>query len=86
MKHHIVGYQPLIDSRPIRNGRPVLEKNSLSPVHHMVMYECAEDLDKQMWNDWAESDGEFGPMRPREWASCVTPIAAWAMGSKGLYF
>ncbi|XP_011550979.3 MOXD1 homolog 1 [Plutella xylostella] len=83
MKHHIVGYQPLIDSRPIRNGRPVLEKNSLSPVHHMVMYECAEDLDKQMWNDWAESDGEFGPMRPREWASCVTPIAAWAMGSKG---
>ncbi|XP_049876022.1 MOXD1 homolog 1-like [Pectinophora gossypiella] len=82
-KHHIVGYQPLIDSRPIRNGRPVVEKNSLSPVHHMVLYECAEDPDKNMWNEWADGDGFFGPNKPSEWAACVTPIAAWAMGSKG---
>ncbi|XP_026495607.2 MOXD1 homolog 1-like [Vanessa tameamea] len=82
-KHHIVGYQPLIDSRPIRNGKPVQEKNSLSPVHHMVLYECAEDHDKRQWNEWSESSGFFGPARPGELATCVTPIAAWAMGSKG---
>ncbi|KAI5638046.1 DOMON domain-containing protein [Phthorimaea operculella] len=82
-KHHIVGYQPLIDSRPIRNGRPVLEKNSQSPVHHMVLYECAEDPDKGLWNEWAKGDGVFGPNKPSEWAACVTPIAAWAIGSKG---
>lgn len=84
-KHHIVGYHPLIDSRPIKNGRAVLEK-SASPVHHMVLYECADDPDKQLWNDWSDGDGFFGPNRPREWASCVTPIAAWAMGSKGEIF
>lgn len=86
-KHHIIGYEPLIDSRPIRNGRPVQEKNSLSPVHHMVLYECAEDHDKRQWNEWAESDndGFFGPSRPGELATCVTPIAAWAMGSKGKF-
>ncbi|XP_045500317.1 MOXD1 homolog 1-like [Colias croceus] len=82
-KHHIVGYQPLIDSRPIRNGKPVIEKDSLSPVHHMVLYECAEDHDKRLWSEWAEGEGFFGPSRPGELATCVTPIAAWAMGSKG---
>lgn len=82
-KHHIIGYQPLIDSRPIRNGVPVLEKNSLSPVHHMVLYECTEDEDKHLWNSWAESQGFFGPNRPSALATCATPIAAWAMGSKG---
>ncbi|KAL0821651.1 hypothetical protein ABMA28_005092 [Loxostege sticticalis] len=84
-KHHIVGYQPIIDSRPIKNKVPVVEKDSLSPVHHMVLYECAEDPDKQLWNDWAEGDGFFGPNRPSQWATCVTPIAAWAIGSKGEY-
>ncbi|KAJ0174720.1 hypothetical protein K1T71_009828 [Dendrolimus kikuchii] len=82
-KHHIIGYQPLIDSRPIRNGVPVLEKNSLSPVHHMVLYECTEDEDKHLWNSWAEGEGFFGPNRPSALATCATPIAAWAMGSKG---
>ncbi|VVC90355.1 unnamed protein product [Leptidea sinapis] len=82
-KHHIVGYQPLIDSKPIRNGRPVAEKDSLSPVHHMVLYECAGDQDKRLWNEWSEGEGFFGPSRPGELATCVTPIAAWAMGSKG---
>lgn len=81
-KHHIVGYQPLIDSRPIRNGRPIVQQNTASPVHHMVLYECAEDPDKQ-WNEWAEGDGSFGPKKPSEWSACVTPIAAWAVGSKG---
>lgn len=84
-KHHIVGYEPLIDSRPIRNGKPVVEKNSLSPVHHMVLYECAEDHDKRQWNEWSDTEGFFGPNRPGELAACVTPIAAWAMGSKGTY-
>ncbi|XP_034834330.1 MOXD1 homolog 1-like [Maniola hyperantus] len=82
-KHHIVGYEPLIDSRPIRSGKPVVEKNSLSPVHHMVLYECAEDHDKRQWSEWAEGEGFYGPYRPGEWSTCVTPIAAWAMGSKG---
>ena len=84
-KHHIIGYEPLIDSRPIKDGKPVQEKNSLSPVHHMVLYECAEDHDKRQWNEWAQNsnDGFFGPNRPAELATCVTPIAAWAMGSKG---
>ncbi|XP_060804864.1 MOXD1 homolog 1 [Amyelois transitella] len=81
-KHHIVGYQPLIDSKPIRDGKPVNEKIS-SPVHHMVLYECADDPDTYTWNVWAQDNGSFGPNRPIEWAICATPIAAWAMGSKG---
>ncbi|RVE51429.1 hypothetical protein evm_003984 [Chilo suppressalis] len=83
-KHHIVGYQPIIDSKPIKNNR-LYEKDSYSPVHHMVLYECADDPDKQLWNEWAEGDGFFGPNRPSQWATCVTPIAAWAIGSKGEY-
>lgn len=49
----------------------------------MVLYECAEDPDQQQWNEWAEGDGFFGPNRPSQWATCVTPIAAWAIGSIG---
>lgn len=82
-KHHIVGYEPLIDSRPIRNNIPVQEPNSMSPVHHMVLYECAEDDDKHLWNGWAEGEGYFGPNRPSAWATCATPLAAWAIGSQG---
>ncbi|KAG6448889.1 MOXD1 homolog 1 [Manduca sexta] len=82
-KHHIVGYQPIIDSRPIRDGKPVVEKDSLSPVHHMVLYECAEDEDKHLWNNWADTEGYYGPTRPSGWATCARPIAAWAIGSKG---
>ncbi|XP_013180153.1 PREDICTED: MOXD1 homolog 1-like [Papilio xuthus] len=82
-KHHMVGYEPIIDSRPIKNGRPMLEKNSLSPVHHMVLYECAEDPDDYAWNEWSKGDGYYGPNKPSEWAICATPVAAWAMGSKG---
>lgn len=82
-KHHMVGYEPIIDSRPIKNGRPVLEKNSLPPVHHMVLYECAEDPDDYAWNEWSKGDGYYGPNKPSEWAICATPVAAWAMGSKG---
>ncbi|CAH2092791.1 unnamed protein product [Euphydryas editha] len=82
-KHHIVGYQPIIDSKPNTKDKTILEKNTHSPVHHMVLYECAEDNDNLQWNEWSESAGFFGPARPGELATCVTPIAAWAKGSKG---
>ncbi|GBP39913.1 MOXD1 homolog 1 [Eumeta japonica] len=82
-KHHIVGYRPMLDSRPIRNGRPAVVKDATSPVHHMVLYECVDDGDRMSWNEWSESPGAYGPARPKEWASCTTPVAAWAMGSKG---
>lgn len=85
-KHHIVGYEPLIDSRPIRNNIPVVDPTSQSPVHHMVLYECAEDDDKHLWNTWSEGDGYFGPNRPSAWATCATPIAAWAIGSQGMSY
>ncbi|XP_045451194.1 MOXD1 homolog 1-like [Melitaea cinxia] len=82
-KHHIVGYQPIIDSKPNTKDKTILERNTHSPVHHMVLYECVEDHDKTQWNEWSESEGFFGPARPGELATCVTPIAAWAKGSKG---
>lgn len=82
-KHHIVGYEPLIDSRPLKNDVPVHVPNSQSPVHHMVLYECAEDEDKHLWNSWTQGAGYFGPNRPSAWATCATPIAAWAIGSQG---
>lgn len=82
-KHHIIGYEPLIDSRPIKNGRPVIEKDAASPVHHMVLYECATDDDEHTWDEWAIGEGYYGPKRPSIWATCATPIAAWAKGSKG---
>lgn len=85
-KHHIIGYEPIIDSRALLGGRPVAGSNS--PVRHMLLFECAEepDADRQVWSEWAESKGYFGPDMPREWASCITPIAAWAAGSKGEFF
>lgn len=57
----------------------------MSPVHHMVLYECAEDDDKHLWNGWAEGEGYFGPNRPSAWATCATPLAAWAIGSQGVW-
>lgn len=46
-KHHIVGYEPIIDSHPIKEGVPVTD-NSESPVHHMVLYECEVQEDDQV--------------------------------------
>ncbi|KOB69177.1 MOXD1-like protein, partial [Operophtera brumata] len=45
-KHHIVGYEPIIDSYPIKNGVPVTDSSD-SPVHHMVLYECEVQDDEQ---------------------------------------
>lgn len=68
-KHHIVGYRPMGKSGAAR---------------HAVLYECAAEVGVDgQWDRWASSDGFFAADMPREWSYCISPVAAWAIGSKG---
>ncbi|KAJ8966604.1 hypothetical protein NQ314_003434 [Rhamnusium bicolor] len=64
------------------------EKHS-TMVHHMIMHEC--ELDKNanvlIWDNFAKEEGRmcYSDMPP-EWEKCLTPLVAWAVGSKGEYF
>ncbi|XP_074030668.1 MOXD1 homolog 1 isoform X1 [Leptinotarsa decemlineata] len=76
-KHHIVGFEPLI-------GR-----NHSGMVHHMIMHEC--DLDDSddvaVWDAFSKEGGRlcYANMPPL-WDKCLTPLVAWAVGSKGENF
>ncbi|KAJ8981753.1 hypothetical protein NQ317_004933, partial [Molorchus minor] len=76
-KHHIVGFEPVIGY-----------KHSLM-VHHMIMHECelGKNGNTPMWDNFAKEPGRlcYSDM-PIEWEKCLTPIVAWAVGSKGEYF
>lgn len=71
-KHHIVGYQPSGQSGTAR---------------HAVLYECAAEAgaDGGRWDNWSNGEGFLTFDMPREWSSCISPVAAWAIGSKGTY-
>ncbi|XP_050703630.1 MOXD1 homolog 1-like [Eriocheir sinensis] len=68
---HIIGFEPLIT------------KDNLAYVHHMVLYNCIgspSHLDK-----WAQHDGVqcYTSNMPPSWYSCTTTYIAWAVGSEG---
>lgn len=76
-KHHIIGYEPIVG-----------EKHQ-SMVHHMIMHECELDGNSngQIWENYAREEGGracYTDM-PIEWEKCLTPLVAWAIGSKGIY-
>ncbi|KAF5270747.1 hypothetical protein FQA39_LY01485 [Lamprigera yunnana] len=75
-KHHIIGYEPIIGN------------NHTTFVHHMILHECeikynVPNLKK--WEEFAKNSGRpcYGPEMPIEWEICLTPLVAWAIGSKG---
>lgn len=76
-KHHIISFEPLIG------------KNHTKLVHHMLLHECKFDDTPNLkkWEAYARENG-----RPCyedtaiDWEKCMTPVVAWAVGSKGEEF
>lgn len=61
-----------------------------SMVHHMTLFECSSlsypGSDPATWDVWVKSNGgvcNSNLLTPRDWESCITPIASWAIGSAG---
>ncbi|KDR14580.1 MOXD1-like protein 1 [Zootermopsis nevadensis] len=76
-KHHIIGYEP------------VLQPGNERYIHHMLLYECVAphhfaSLDS-MFQKYVEHPGEscYSSAMPTEWDQCMTAIVAWAIGSQG---
>ncbi|XP_064097931.1 MOXD1 homolog 1-like isoform X2 [Macrobrachium nipponense] len=71
-KAHIIGFVPLV------------QKENIEHVHHIVFYEChlpeSEDMD-----EWLEVDGVqcYSKNMPPSWKYCKVPLLAWAVGSEG---
>ncbi|XP_028151667.2 MOXD1 homolog 1 [Diabrotica virgifera virgifera] len=76
-KHHIVGFEPIIG-----------DKHS-NLVHHMVMHECELDVneDVAIWEQFSKEKGKPCYSNTASlWDKCLTPLVAWAIGSKGENF
>ncbi|XP_056643238.1 MOXD1 homolog 1 [Diorhabda sublineata] len=76
-KHHIVGFEPNIG------------KNHSKMIHHMVMHECEldEEEDIELWETFSRDKGKSCYSNiPSLWDKCLTPLVAWAVGSKGENF
>lgn len=68
---------------------------SSSVVHHMTLFECSSAAtyptgaaDTLIWDVWVKSNGAVcnsNLLTPRDWDSCITPIASWAIGSTGQF-
>ncbi|XP_066153035.1 MOXD1 homolog 1 [Euwallacea fornicatus] len=76
-KHHITGFEPIVGT------------NHSNMVHHMIMHECelGEGANMDIWEKFAKDEGQlcYSDM-PMEWEKCLTPLVAWAIGSKGENF
>ncbi|XP_076272907.1 MOXD1 homolog 1 [Rhynchophorus ferrugineus] len=73
-KHHITGFEPLIG------------KKHGNMVHHMIMHECdlPDNSNISLWEKYAAEEGQLCyDSMPPAWEKCLTPIVAWAIGSKG---
>ncbi|KAL1497332.1 hypothetical protein ABEB36_008314 [Hypothenemus hampei] len=76
-KHHIIGYEPIIGP------------NHTTMLHHMIMHECelGEGANMAVWERYAKEEGRLCYTNmPLEWEKCLTPLVAWAIGSKGENF
>lgn len=73
-KHHIIGFEPIIGA------------NHTTLVHHMLLHECKlePNVDLQKWDTFSKASGKacYSDM-PVDWEKCLSPIVAWAVGSKG---
>ncbi|VEN34259.1 unnamed protein product [Callosobruchus maculatus] len=79
-KHHIVGFEPIL---------PDKRSSGAYAAHHMIVHECQLDDDEDImaWEEYANEKGRqcFVDM-PAKWERCLTPLVAWAIGSKGENF
>ncbi|XP_039286537.1 MOXD1 homolog 1-like [Nilaparvata lugens] len=71
-KHHMIGYEP------------ILSAGSGSLVHHMLLYECV-GAHLEMYTRHEGSTCYVRNM-PTDWDSCLSPVVAWAIGSKGEFY
>ncbi|XP_059608084.1 MOXD1 homolog 1 [Phlebotomus argentipes] len=82
-KHHIIGYEALLTK----------ESSTKKPlVHHMTLFECSTSSypgsDPHSWDVWVKSSGAVcnsNLLTPRDWDSCITPVAVWAVGASGQF-
>ncbi|CAD6217159.1 GSCOCG00004699001-RA-CDS, partial [Cotesia congregata] len=70
-KHHMIGYEPLID------------KGNEDLVHHIILYECASTSPTLKEHARIVGTACYTSIMPREWDSCIQPIVVWTRGSKG---
>lgn len=73
-EHHIVGFEPIIGY------------DHENMVHHMIMHECELNGSDNIaiWEKFSEEKGRLCYTNmPPEWEKCLTPLVAWAVGSKG---
>lgn len=82
-KHHIIGYEALL-TRERSTDQPL--------VHHMSLFECSTKSypgsDPASWDVWVKSSGAVcnsNLLTPRDWDSCITPVAVWSIGSSGQF-
>ncbi|XP_055379541.1 MOXD1 homolog 1 [Condylostylus longicornis] len=82
-KHHIIGYEPLL-TKEINTKKPL--------VHHMILFECStssySNSNSASWDVWVKSNGSVcnsNLVTPRDWDSCITPVAVWSIGSTGQF-
>lgn len=59
-------------------------------VHHMTLFECSMSSypgpDSSSWDVWVKSNGAVcnsNLLTPRDWDSCINPVAVWAIGATG---
>uniref|UniRef100_A0A453Z062 DOMON domain-containing protein n=1 Tax=Anopheles gambiae TaxID=7165 RepID=A0A453Z062_ANOGA len=82
-KHHIIGYEALLTK----------ESSTKQPlVHHMTLFECSTNSypgsDPNSWDVWVKSSGAVcnsNLLTPRDWDSCITPVATWGVGASGQF-
>lgn len=76
---------PLIGAFNYRSTRKPL-------VHHMTLFECSMSSypgpDSSSWDVWVKSNGAVcnsNLLTPRDWDSCINPVAVWAIGATGQF-
>uniref|UniRef100_T1GDH3 Copper type II ascorbate-dependent monooxygenase N-terminal domain-containing protein n=1 Tax=Megaselia scalaris TaxID=36166 RepID=T1GDH3_MEGSC len=58
----------------------------------MTLYECSPNSyfgsDSSSWDVWVKSNGAIcnsNLLTPRDWDSCITPVASWSIGASGQF-
>ena len=64
---------------------PLIATDSLTLVHHMLLYECHLENSSSYFEPWLLHTGAqcYTPNMPLSWMACSTPLITWAVGSEG---
>ena len=71
-----------IDSLCVLQVEPLIEKANLGLVHHVVLFGCYDDVDREHHFNKSETgfDCYDNPNMPPDMAGCRTSIFAWGIG------